>query len=31
MVELQIIAEQKVTRWKEYIEELYAAQFSGNF
>lgn len=28
--EILITAEQKVNRWKEYLEELYASQFSGN-
>ncbi|CAI6343800.1 unnamed protein product [Macrosiphum euphorbiae] len=28
--EILITAEQKVNRWKEYLEELYANQFSGN-
>lgn len=28
--EILITAEQMVNRWKEYLEELYASQFSGN-
>lgn len=30
MGEILITAKQKVNRWKEYLEELYASQFSGN-
>lgn len=28
--EILITAEQKVNRWKEYLEELYTSHFNGN-
>jgi len=28
--EILITADQKVNRWKEYLEKLYAGQLSGN-
>jgi len=30
MGKILITAEQKVNRWNEYLEELYAGQLSGN-
>lgn len=30
MDEILITVEQKVNRWKEYLEESYASQFNGN-